>query len=170
LWYGCRNQAGPIFLDKGRYIRAILSPWRSRRISNMNILIESRLVTIARWGARILSVLLLWLAVVSVVDHLHGDCAGHPMAENVAGRAASWHLRETVLGACLFTVLAGLIAGWKWEGLGGLLIVGGYAVFAMVNGPRTLVPNPWANPLFASLIVGLLFLFCWWRTRRRLSA
>ena len=115
----------------------------------MNMSTDNRVVTIARWGGRILSVLLLGLMVVLAI-----------------GEAKPEHLREAMLGNALFTILAGLVIAWKWEGLGSLLILGGFGVFALINGSRTLVPYPLHNPFVGFLITGLLFSFCWWRTRR----
>jgi hypothetical protein len=47
---------------------------------------------------------------------------------------------------------------WKWEGIGSLLILGGLALFAIVNHgvPLNMVFGPW-------LFTGLLYLVCWWR-------
>ncbi len=116
----------------------------------MNQSVEKRAVTTARWAARTLSVLLLWLFVTMAI-----------------GEATPEHLREMALGNALFTMLVGLIVAWKREGLGSLLILGGFAAFALVNARlNILVPWPLHNPFFTFLIVGMLFLFCWWRTRR----
>ena len=115
----------------------------------MNMLTEKRIVIAVRWIGRILSVLLLGLMVVLAI-----------------GEAKPEHLREMVLGNALFTILVGLVIAWKWEGLGSLLILGGFAVFAIVNGSRTFMFHPLHNPFYAFLITGLLFSFCWWRTRR----
>ena len=113
----------------------------------MNAIMEKRIVIVVRWAGRILSVLLLGLVVVLAI-----------------GEAKPEHLREMVLGNALFTILLGLVIAWKWEGLGSLLILGGFTVFAIVNGSsRTFSPF---NLLLPSLVAGLLFLFCWWRTRK----
>jgi hypothetical protein len=73
-------------------------------------------------------------------------------------------LRENLLGSALLAMLIGQIVAWKWEGIGGLLILGGFALFAIVNpGVRLnqslVVVGPW-------LVTGLLYLICWWRTPR----
>lgn len=38
-----------------------------------------------------------------------------------------------VLFAAMLTMLVGLGIAWKWEGIGGLLILGGLALFAVAN-------------------------------------
>jgi hypothetical protein len=131
----------------------------------MKWLMDGRLVVVARWAGRALSVLLLWLAIVLVVGHIRGSCRGNDVARPAPAAGTAVHLRETSLGICLLAIVTGLAIGWRWEGLGGLLIVAGNVVFALINGRFSFVPNPISNPLFASLIVGLLFLFCWWRGR-----
>jgi hypothetical protein len=57
----------------------------------------------------------------------------------------------------LLTMLIGQIAAWKWEGVGGGLIVGSFALFAVVNHgvPMNIVFAPW-------LLTGLLYLGCGW--------
>ena len=52
-----------------------------------------------------------------------------------------------------------LVVAWKWEGLGGLLILGGSAFFVIVNGGVQL------NLVFGlMLVVGLPHLGCGWRS------
>jgi len=116
----------------------------------MNLPTQDHVVTAVRWIARVLSVLLLGLMIALAI-----------------GEAKPEHLREMALGYALFTILVGLVLAWKWEGLGSLLILGGFAVFALVNWSiRTLQPYPLHNPFFGFLITGLLFSFCWWKTRK----
>jgi len=66
-----------------------------------------------------------------------------------------------LLSVALLTMVVGLILAWKWEGIGGLLILGGFAAFAIVNhGIRF-------NVVFGPLLVtGLLYLACWWISSR----
>ena len=40
---------------------------------------------------------------------------------------------ENLLTAALLTMLVGLVVAWRWECVGGLLILGGLAFFAIVN-------------------------------------
>ena len=54
-------------------------------------------------------------------------------------------------------MIAAPLAAWKWERIGGLLILGGFAFFAAVNHGVKL------NVVFGSMLaVGLLHLLCGW--------
>lgn len=70
-------------------------------------------------------------------------------------------LQENLLFAAMLTMMTGLVVAWKREGTGGLLILGGWAFFAVVN--QGIPLNVVFGPI---LLAGLLFLLCWWRTRR----
>ena len=130
------------------------------------MLTEKRIVSVARWAGRIFSVLLLGLIAVLAIGHINGGGACNPAGNHIASGAKPEHVRETLLGSALFTILAGLVVAWKWEGFGSLLILGGFTAFAVVNGSRTFTFHPLCNPFYAFLITGLLFLFCWSRDRR----
>jgi hypothetical protein len=54
-------------------------------------------------------------------------------------------------------MIVGLAVGWKWEGIGGLLILGGFAFFSVVN--HRFVVNALIGPW---LLAGLLYLACRW--------
>lgn len=69
-------------------------------------------------------------------------------------------LRENLLGLALLTMVIGLLLGWKWEGIGSLLIFGGFALFAAVNQPFRL-----NTVMVVWLFVGLLYLICWWKRK-----
>ena len=47
--------------------------------------------------------------------------------------------------AAMLTMIAGQIAAWKWEGIGGGLIVGSFVLFALANHgvPLNIVFVPW---------------------------
>lgn len=101
--------------------------------------------TVLRWAARLVATLVLleiaaFAIGVGVPNPLHGS------------------LRENLLSLALLTMISGLVAGWKWEGIGGLLIVGGFAVFSVVNGRVSL--NVIMGPM---LLAGLLYLACRWQ-------
>ncbi len=69
--------------------------------------------------------------------------------------------REGPLLVAELIIAIGLIVAWKWEGLGSLLILGGTAFLAIVNyGVHFMVFGP-------LLLMGFLFLCCWWRTPKR---
>jgi len=69
------------------------------------------------------------------------------------------HLKFIVLLAFLVLILSGIVTAWFREAVGGLMILVGYVLslaFKEIEG-SLFYPVP---------IVGLLFLFCWWQSRR----
>ncbi|MGD9127626.1 MAG: hypothetical protein PVH19_09630 [Planctomycetia bacterium] len=106
------------------------------------------LLLVCRWTARTISVPLLGLIIALAV----GEGLPNPLTAS---------MRENLLHTIVLMMLAGLVVGWKREGWGGLLILGGLALFAIVN--RGLLLNivmaPW-------LVAGLLYLASWWMARR----
>jgi hypothetical protein len=112
------------------------------------------LLTVLRWTARILGTAILILIATFAI----GEGVPNPLATTI---------REDLLSVALLTMLVGLVAAWRWEGIGGLLILGGLAFFAVVNHGVPL------NLVFAPmLVVGLIYLGCGWRraiTRPALS-
>jgi hypothetical protein len=99
--------------------------------------------TILRWTARILGTLLLVLIAAFAI----GEGVPNPLHGSVA---------ENLLTAAFLAMIVGQIAAWKWEGIGGLLIVGSLALFAVVSHgvPLNVIFGPW-------LLTGLLHLACW---------
>jgi hypothetical protein len=81
-------------------------------------------------------------------------------------------LKPTELILCVPFAVAwvGLCLGWRWEGLGGVLVVAGVAGFYVIHFAVTgfgRFPRGWAFPMFT--VPGLLFLGCWfWRTHCKL--
>jgi hypothetical protein len=61
-------------------------------------------------------------------------------------------------------MIVGQVVAWKWVGIGGFLILGGFALFSIVNHGVSLniVFGPW-------LVTGLLYLVCWWRTPKTIT-
>ena len=112
---------------------------------------ERLLVTGLRWTARTIGTALLVLIAILAIGHI-GQGGPNPLQGS---------FRESLLGSALLTMLVGQIVAWKWEGIGSLLILGGFALFAIVNpGVRLnqslVVVGPW-------LVTGLLYLLCWWK-------
>lgn len=69
---------------------------------------------------------------------------------------------ELILFVPLFLAWLGLWLGWRWEGLGGALVVVGMASFYLTHFALTgfgRSPRGWAFPVMA--VPGLLFLLCW---------
>lgn len=107
------------------------------------------MVTIIRWIARVLSVLLIML----FVTMSFGERVPSP-----------WILTppEKYAFLALFVMLAGLVSALRWELIGGILILVGYALFALVN--QEIIIS-WAFTLFP--VAGILFLLSWALSRRR---
>ena len=106
---------------------------------------ERRVVTVLRWTARVIGTLILLLiAALAIGEGLHPA----RLFES---------LRVTLLTVAMLTMMGGTVVGWKWEGIGGLLILGGFVFFAIVKygDALNIVFGPW-------LLAGLLYLECWW--------
>jgi hypothetical protein len=102
-------------------------------------------VVVARWIARILGTLILLLVTTLAIG---GGFHPTRMFES---------LGVATLTVALLTMLAGQMIAWRWEGVGGSLIVGSFALFSIMNhGFRiNIVFGPW-------LLSGVLYLACWW--------
>jgi hypothetical protein len=73
-------------------------------------------------------------------------------------------LREVIGHICFFAVLMGLMVAWRWEGIGGGLIVGGVVVFYVTWWAHGKAPR---GPFFLLIAApGLLFLLSWLLDRR----
>ena len=106
-------------------------------------------LTLIRWMARILGTLLAVLVLVIFVgESLSGQGPGNPFKHPPAV------LIEFMAMLAMWT---GVIVGWKWEGVGGLLAISGVIIFHVI-GSRLWIN--WVFGLFA--LVGILFLLCWW--------
>jgi hypothetical protein len=72
------------------------------------------------------------------------------------------HLKFIVLLAFLILILSGIVIAWFREAVGGMMILLGYVfslAFKEIEGSLF-----WPLP-----IAGLLFLFCWWQSRKLTS-
>lgn len=74
-------------------------------------------------------------------------------------------LNVNLLSVAMLAMVIGLAVAWKWEGVGGILILSGLAFFAIVNHGIKL------NVVFGPMLTaGLLYLGCgWWRPRWQFS-
>ncbi len=105
-------------------------------------------LTVLRWMARTLGTVLLILIVAFAI----GEGVPSPLAMS---------LRENLLSVALLAMVVGQIVAWRWEGIGGGLILLGFILFAIVNHgvPLNIVFVPW-------IATGMLYQVCWWRTSR----
>jgi hypothetical protein len=114
---------------------------------NSSQLSEKRLISLLRWLTRIMTVILLLVVLLFVISE------GFPFTQALT-------LAEKLGFAALAIILAGFVFGWKYEAAGGLLVIAGYIFFCIINrrilglGVFSIFP-----------VVGLSFLFCWWRTK-----
>lgn len=105
-------------------------------------------MTVVRWTARTLGTLVLGLLVVLAIGEGVPNPCTQPLSVNL-------------LSLGLLTMVAGLLVAWRWEGIGGSLILGGLAFFVSVN--HGIRPNAVFGTFF---LVGVLYLLCWWKTPR----
>ena len=106
---------------------------------------EWLVVAALRWTARTIGIVLLGIIVAFAI----GEGVPNPLRGSVP---------EGLCHVGLLTMIAGQFLAWRWEGIGSFLILGGLAVFAIVNHgvPLNIVFGPW-------LVTGLMYLICWWR-------
>jgi len=109
---------------------------------------EKRIINLLRWLTRILGILLIFVIVLFAV----GEGLPNPLALTV---------NEQLGFVALIIMLAGLILAWKFEGMGGLLVIIGYIFFCIIE--RQILRQ---GVFFIFPVVGLSFLLCWWRTRK----
>ncbi len=100
-----------------------------------------------RWTARILGALMVLLLFVFAA----GEGLPHP-----AQLSAGEKLGFIALGV----MVLGVAVAWRTDGLGGLLLLIGYGIFAV-----------WSQKIVAGLfavfaLAGVLHMVCWWLTRR----
>ncbi len=115
---------------------------------------KKTLITGIRWFTRILGALLVLFVLLSAVWGLLG-----PPPE-VASKISD---RDMPLMIGMIMMLVGIIIAWFREGIGGLLVVGGFIIF--VAAELIVDKNFDAWFLLVFLAVGLLHLFCWWQSK-----
>ncbi len=103
--------------------------------------------SILKWAARVLGTLLL-VMVFTV-------CTGEGLA-NGFPNPLKQPVSVQIEFAGLFILLFGLVAGWKWQGLGGILIFVGNMTFHIIE--AKLYIN-WVFALFD--LTGLLYIASW---------
>ena len=112
----------------------------------------NRFVTLLRWTARGIGTALLVLFAIIATGEFR---------PNLLAVLPAIPLRENLLGTALLAMLVGQILAWKWEGIGGVLILGALALFVTVNpgvhiNSSLLVVGAW-------VATGLLYSACWWK-------
>ena len=107
--------------------------------------IRAKFVTSLRWIARLLAAGLAVLIVIITIGH-----GGPP---NPFKQPTPVVLE--FIGIAIAVI--GLIVGWKWPGIGGVMVLAGIGVFHIIEGKLWL---GWVFGLFA--LTGILYLLGWW--------
>ena len=110
-----------------------------------------------RWFARILGSLVLLLVLLVVIGE-------GLFMEPPPGSSSKLKERDIPLMAGMITMLVGIVVAWFREGIGGLLMIGGFIPFLVDELKSEKGFNAWFLVVFP--IIGLLHLFCWWQSRR----
>lgn len=113
---------------------------------------------ILRWSARITGLLLVGLVLFFVI--------GYGGAPNVFRQP----LATQVEIFAMVVVLAGFLVGWRWEGVGGVMAVGGCVAFLVAELAANGKPPGGALPLFAVPGILLLLSYGWQRLGLSLAA
>jgi hypothetical protein len=104
------------------------------------------MVRVIRVTARVIGVLVLLIFLASFIGQ------GPP-------RLSAMTTREALGSLAICLSLAGLVATWRWEAVGGALAIGGFALNFLAS--RSVVPRAlWLAPL-----AGILFLLLRWKQR-----
>jgi len=99
-----------------------------------------------RWAARITGLLLVGMVLLFVI----GEGPPNPFRQPIPVQVEFFGL---------FLVLAGCLAGWRWEGVGGVIIVAGFLAFLVTELIANGRPPGGAIPLF--VVPGVLNLLSW---------
>ncbi len=113
---------------------------------------DSLLLTIVRWTARVLSVLIIMTMLFFFIgEGVSGDTS--PNARPLNGT----DIIQLVLAGI---ELVGLALAWKWEARGGAVTFVAFVCKGIVN-PRTI-----GTPLLLIPFTAILFLLSWWMSRK----
>ena len=110
-----------------------------------------------RWFARILGSLILLLVLFIAIGE------GFFM-EPPPGSSGKLKQSDIPLMTGIIVMLVGIVVAWFREGIGGLLMIGGFIPFLVDELKSEKGFNAWFLVIFP--IIGLLHLFCWWQSRR----
>lgn len=107
---------------------------------------DQKFISIIRFLAHLFSVLLIFTVILLTFGETF------PSSSNFS-------TREILFTFTLLIILFGLFAAWKWEGIGGTVILLGYILFLIINS----VFSDFLNLGFYFLLfplTGILYLFC----------
>ena len=104
-------------------------------------------MNLLRWTARTLSILVILYHILSFLGDIRSSVTLTTLDKT---DFALWAI-----------ILLGMLVAWKWEVAGGLIIIGGFLIQAILN-PLILSTAPmWIAPF-----IGMLFLVCGFYSRK----
>jgi len=112
----------------------------------------SRVVTAVRWSARVAGTFLAGFFLVFLIAH----------AADGVPRGLS--RPDAIALLAIVVMVAGLLAAWRWEGAGAVLVLGGFAAMAVATG--RLVPHL-LSPYGIFPLLGLMFALCFVSSRKQ---
>jgi Na+/melibiose symporter-like transporter len=110
-------------------------------------------INIIRWIARIVGSLLVLFVLLMFI--------GYAINPQDTGKITS---TEIPLFMGMIAMLLGIIVAWFREGIGALLIFGGFLLFFVQEIIKNKNFDVWILVIFP--VIGLLFLLCWWQSRK----
>ncbi len=125
---------------------------------------RNRVTKWIRWTARIWGFPIIFFALPMPLGFVHAwVTTGVPFPNSVG----EFPPIEDLLPIFMFLSALGLGIAWRWERLGGIITI----VFQLAWLSLALIhPSTSAVPYILSMIItipGVLFLVCWWRSRKR---
>jgi hypothetical protein len=116
-----------------------------------------------RWIARIWSIVIIAFVLIMLIGYAvnwvkTGTADSHAMKDYPA--------IENMIPLTLILSVLGLGIAWRWEGLGGAINISFYLANLAVHF-WMISPRPYPYPIaIAILTPGILFLVCWWISRK----
>lgn len=117
---------------------------------------EKSIISSLRYTARLFSILLIFIVISLTI----GEAFPHPFQLSA---------KELLFTVALLVMLAGLLLAWKWEGIGGSLIIAGFLIFVISNSIISKSLNLGVFLLIFPL-TGILYLICCWREKKIISS
>jgi len=119
-----------------------------------------------RWIARIWSTVIIAFALLTLI--------GYAWNWVTTGKADPYALEnyprvENLIPITLGLSFLGLGIAWRWERLGGAIAIV-FQLATLAVHYWLLSPRPYPYPLTIAIMTpGILFLVCWWRSRKRIN-
>jgi hypothetical protein len=114
-------------------------------------------VTYARWVARILGTLIVVFSLSFFIAHVIEQ-----------GEMPNPDFGHWLVIFLYIIAQIGFLIAWRWEGFGGILSAISIVLMATVNVIWVhAAKDPGSEIIF--VIPALLFIYCWWRTRKQLK-